>query len=331
MKDFKILWLGKNDMYKMASYGLYLRQEMARHAEVSTYGIGWGHPDIPIKQLWRRKETDILKLVDIFKPDYIFIDLYWNWENLDKVDIPKTIFWGDPHEDAFNRIEWVTKNKVTGLMPFVGIYPRAGLQWYRERLPDHIKLKYFPMWVDTNVFKDYGYERDIDLCLLGRCGVRPFRAKVYNYYKDNGGEAGENYKVFYYRRPKRNWLWSDEKLKEMGYVARESYAKLIARCKGYPMPVGACKYTVAKFFEAPAAKTLIFSNTPGGADRLHFIPDKTFVEINLDNWKEKIDYYLENESERNKIIEAAYKNIHKHHTVKIRVQELFDYVENELM
>lgn len=331
MKDLRILWLGKNDINKVSCYSLHFRRELEKHAEVSTYGINWPHPDLPGGHPGRWKEMDARKLVKVFNPDLIYISLY-TWDHLDKIDIPKTMFWTDPHGDTPGNIAWAKRSRIDSiLMPYIGRSDKYGIPRYEKMFADSpVKIRFFPFWVDTEVFKDYGFERDIDLCLLGRTGWRPFRLKIFNYYKDEGGKAGENYKVFYYPRPKRNWDWPDERLKKHGFVARESYAKLLARCKGYPMPCGVARYTVPKYFEGPAAKTLVFSNVPAGAEQCHFVPDETFVHIEPDNFTEKIDYYLENDGERKKIVDAAYKNVHKYHSVKIRVQEFLDHVENEL-
>ncbi len=329
MKDLKILWLGKNDMYKMSCYAKYLREALAEIAHVETYGIGWPHPDLTIGKPWRHKETDILKLVKVFKPDFIYIDLYFEWDNIPKTDIPVSIFWSDPHDRIDRYLLWVKENKPdVCLLPYWGDYPRWGMQRFRENLPEDIRLKFFPISVNVDIFKDYGYERDIDLCLLGRVSRRwlPLRTPIINHYKDS-----KDYKVFYRPRPKRNWRWDEKTLKKHDFVARESFAKLLARCKMWPFGCSIWKYALPKFFEGMASKTLVLSDTPASAERLHFIPDKTFVEINLDNFKEKIDYYLENEDERKKIIREGYETVLKYHTTKIRARELVDYVEKELL
>ena len=249
--------------------------------------------------------------------------------NVPKTNVPVSIFWSDPHDRIGRYLPWVKENKPdVCLLPYWGDYPQWGMQKLRETLPESIRLKYFPMSVNVDVFKDYGYERDIDLCLLGRTSRRwfPLRTTIYKYYMD-----GEKYNVFYRVRPKRNWNWDEAALKKHDFVARESFAKLLARCKLWPFGLGITRYPLIKLFEGMASKTLVLSDSPADVERIHLTPDKDFVEINLDNFKEKIDYYLENESERKKIIDSGYKTVHKYHTTRIRARELVDYVENELL
>jgi len=73
---------------------------------------------------------------------------------------------------------------------------------------------------------------------------------------------------------------------------------------------------------------LIFPNIPG--IEKEFTPYEHFVPYNqgdLAGLKEKIDHYLENTEEREKIRKAGFEHCKKHHTYKIRCAELIKVVE----
>ena len=99
----------------------------------------------------------------------------------------------------------------------------------------------------------------------------------------------------------------------------------------YPFGCSIWKYALPKFFEAMACRTLVLSDSPAGAGALHFEPGVNFVEISLEDYREKVDYYLENEKERERIVDNAFKMVHRYHTCEIRARELLDYVEGELL
>ena len=48
---------------------------------------------------------------------------------------------------------------------------------------------------------------------------------------------------------------------------------------------------------------------------------------NLSDFEKKMDYYLKNEEERNKIIENAYNEFVENHTWKNRAQQLIKHIE----
>jgi len=51
------------------------------------------------------------------------------------------------------------------------------------------------------------------------------------------------------------------------------------------------------------------------------------VEINVDNWEDKLTYYLENDGERRRIALEGYKMTMKHHTNDVRAAQLVKFLE----
>lgn len=59
---------------------------------------------------------------------------------------------------------------------------------------------------------------------------------------------------------------------------------------------------------------------------------KHFIPYQYNDWqglKEKIDYYLTHDEEREKIRKAGYEYCHKHHTYRNRVKDILSILENE--
>lgn len=136
--------------------------------------------------------------------------------------------------------------------------------------------------------------------------------------------------VFHKVRVKKSWGWDDQSLKKNDILIHEDYAKAISRCKMMCFDGSLYHYPSQKYFECMATKTLAVAEKPCDAEDLHFIPDYNFVEVNKDNFMDKIRYYLENESERKRITNNAYETILRYHTLDIRIQQFIGYVKELL-
>jgi len=72
------------------------------------------------------------------------------------------------------------------------------------------------------------------------------------------------------------------------------------------------------------------ADTPLDSEDLHFKAGYNYVEINKEDFLDKIIYYLDNEKERKKITENAVTTTLKYHSMDIRVKQLLKYF-NELI
>ena len=64
--------------------------------------------------------------------------------------------------------------------------------------------------------------------------------------------------------------------------------------------------------------------TPVWCLRKHFKPNEIVMAENEKDWFEKIEFYLENDTEREKIIKRGQKKVNKHHTYHNRVKQLLE-------
>ena len=80
-------------------------------------------------------------------------------------------------------------------------------------------------------------------------------------------------------------------------------------------------------FETLGCKTFLITNYTENLERLYDIGKHLVVYENSIDLSEKINYYLNNDEERNKIVNAGYKHTIKHHTFDKRACDLLSIIE----
>ena len=318
MRDLHLLWLGRNDEYRMTSHMRYLRKEAERRVKVTKYGWKW--PGFTAR--------DALIPVEKYKPDAVFIAHYYDWVNLDKVDIPKLAWWSDPHTHTARRIAWANEGKIDAVLHCCYGGKSKGMEYLEPVLSARSVL--FPHSVDVDIVKDYNMPKIYDALVVGRSGrgIYPLRYRMRLVLESL--EAAGKYKVKWQRRPKVDYGWTEERLKLRELVAGESYAKLIGQSKVVPFGTSSYRYPVAKIFEVMATNTLAMFGSPYNPELFHLVPDENFVEVDKDNFRDKFIYYVENDVEREKIAQKGYDMVQKHHSTKVRITQLIKLIEEEL-
>jgi len=331
--------------YIHASYAYYiayqhLREALAKVADVKFYSM----PDVLYEgdsPLWNAKD-----IVKEFNPDVIIVGVnntvHRSISNLDKVKCLKIMFSDDPHNWLARKAKFMNKN-IIDIMLMMNFgkwygkkanYPTWWLKPFKlasERPPEiyggrmtiadkyqrqlNYKPKFinFPESVNTKFFKDMGYQR-------ARCDVfnsgshssqaYPFRCRIHAVLSFEPD-------IKSCIRPAFAFDW-------------KSYAKAIAKSKMLVDGIGVFGYTTQRFTQAMASKTLVVSSLPYDNVDNHFIPDETFVEINENDFLDKIRYYLENNDERKRIVENAYKTVLQYHTCEIRAKQLVRIIEDSI-
>lgn len=255
------------------------------------------------------------------KPDFILLlnDMYQNLSPMIKglahTNIPTGIFVNDVHRLTKMRANYISKNKINYIFTvireqFVQTYPEL----------KH-KMEWFPHFVNTKIFKDYGLKKDIPLLMMGAISdYYPLRKEIINTYSND-------HRFIYHPHPGYGKLGpTDVKSK----LIDERYAKEISRAKIFFTCPSILHYPVTKYFETLACKTLLLAPTFPELENLGFVPGKHFVAIDKNNFKEKAEYYLTNEEKREKIAEQGYHFIRQTHTVKIRAMQLVKSIDRML-
>lgn len=326
MRDLRVLYLGRNDEYCINQTRRYLRAELKKLCHVDEYGIDWEHPTLPSHR--KTFITDLTILEKTFKPDVILIFSIKKrvWYNAPKIKAPVAIIITDPHGVRPTRLNWINDDKIPmTLFRYIGSW-----EWWAERLFKGHKQRWLPHACNTNVFRERGLDRIYDFALLGRRhkSTYPLRYAIHRWLGyASPRNANPKYKVFFKKRPKRSWGWTPKKRARTGLILGEEYAEAIGRCKMFPTGCSVYGYALTRDTEVMGTGTPLASNEPLGGPRLGFVRDYNYIHIDLETFKEKIKYYLENYSEAEKIARRARQLMEEKHSMKIRARELLSYLE----
>lgn len=248
-----------------------------------------------------------MELVVDVKPDVIVYGL--NWFNSERA-VP---------------VEW-------SIMPQVCFVHKIGLEWERKRkflkrcdlvlssvpkLP--IKHKLFPYGVDPKIFYDRG-EKIFDFGFSGALHnenqypkgtfeIPNLRAKVQELAR-----AQTDLSLF---------LNGSDSIKPR-IKNYEKYAEVMSQSKIWLATTGPDGDIGPRYYEVMASGTLLFCDIPPKEYQGTFRDGDNCVWFNLDNFVEKLRYYLNHEEERNKIIRTAYRECMTNHTWHKRAMELID-------
>jgi len=234
-------------------------------------------------------------------------------------------------------MEWIKRFRINmTIHPFKRAAHKYDLEWFIFNMPaDHIS-KWLPDSLPLDTYKNLGLDRIYDVCLLGRVyhSMYPLRTIIWKTLLQNNLTDRDNIqfkvnnktlKILYRHRPRRGWGYTEET-----FPMRKTYIETINRCNIFPFDGSVYKLPILKYFECMATETLALADTPLDAEDLHFKAGYNYVEINKDNFLDKIIYYLDNEKERKKITENGLTIMFKYHSMNIRVKQLLEYF-NELI
>lgn len=285
----------------------YLEQELNKVVNLTLWRKP-GHISYILKQLSTRPDF-ILLLNDIDKEMSPMI------KGLSNIDIPTGLFVNDVHRFTSLRRNYITKNNIPYLFTvvrdkFIETYPEF-----------ENKMEWFPHFVNIELCKDYGLEKDINLLMMGAVNdFYPLRQNIIRSYEGNADFVYHNHPGY------RSFSENEEDRNFIGQM----YAKELNRAKILFTCPSILNYPVIKYFEALACKALLLAPTFQELEDLGFIPGFHFVPIDEHNFKEKAAYFLANETERQKIVDQGYHFIQQRHSVKLRTEQLVKKIESIL-
>jgi hypothetical protein len=271
--------------------------------------------------LWR-ESGDIKDILDQVpaKPDFILIlnDLAGFGpivNGLSDINIPSGLFVNDAHRFGQIRREYINENNIRYLFSVVRNLFFKKYSHFKDR------FIWFPHFINPEIYRDYGLEKQIDMLMIGAVNKGyPLRMIIKNYYQTNPN--------FVYRSHPGYKPFSKEIENQL--LIGDNYAKEINKAKIFFTCDSVLKYPLLKYFEVPACKTLLLAPTFLELEDLGFIPSTHFVPINESDFAHKANYYLENEEERNRIIQQGHDFILQNHTVEIRAKQLVENIETIL-
>ncbi len=283
-----------------------------------------------------------------FKPDLICIGHSWLNDDKNKpinrlpnlllrnASIPKVMFLNKEYNRLKDKLDYINKNNINLIFTH-----HHNITFYKKKT-----LKEFVFWpfgVNQNNFKDYGKEKKWDLLFTGilrnpnpnvpqtnmRITIQKKLFLSLGQIKLIQKPRYWNYKIFWRAlttKPYINYLsdfiFRRKRLKSEDYYTVMNESR-ICICTLSPINLVGTRY-----FEAMASKTMVFCQKSSAYYGL-FEPKRHCITFknDLSNFDKKLRYYLENESERKKIVERAYTQILNFHTWEKRIEQFIKVVE----
>lgn len=301
MEKINIIYSTVNRSNHIIRYGEYFKLELLKLPDVHIHLV---EEDDHISNILKKAKFD---------PHFIFFDdftMNYTMFGLEQVNIPKAVLYWDIHRTQNELREFVWKNHVDLVFSF---YRDTFTDWFSDLAS---KFRWLPNFVNIDVFKDYGLEKEIDFLLMGALSekIYPLRTII---AEEMTGMKG----FVHHRHPGYRDFTPEE-----GELVGESFAREINRAKIFFTDDSIFKYPIAKYFEVPACNTLLLASGSQELRDLGFIDGLTFVEINRSNYLEKAKYYLKHEEERKAIARRGYEMVRENHTTAIRARQLVNYL-----
>ncbi|SHS25336.1 Uncharacterized protein conserved in bacteria [Mycobacteroides abscessus subsp. abscessus] len=306
MEKIKLLFLTKDDSHYIVPASHYFLKELSRYTDLRV-----SHDSGNIE--------DILGKID-FEPDFIYLNDYLENSSpvvtgLRSLQIPFAVGLHDLHFRYPDRKKDLINEEVKHIFTY---YKDKFLQWYPEFTN---QMRWIPHHVNTNIYKDYGLNKEIDFLLMGATleDFYPLRLSIINRFK--GRPEFVHHPHPGYRQVNSN---------EHGVFVGERYAKELNRAKICLTCDSIHKYTLMKYFEITACNSLLLAPYSDEFYELGFIPGVNFVSIDENNFEEQAYYYLHAEEERKMIAYNGMKMSHAKHSTTKRVLEFLETIDEIL-
>ena len=210
------------------------------------------------------------------------------------------------------RLPWLTPIRYYGKLD-----PNLYLTEFRT------KVFHLPWFVDPSLYDSTNEEKEYDVVFLGSYDRRVYPLRYDIVQKLPKICEEKRWKLLLGARPPGKT--TERKINDLtsqGYPVGRRYAEILSKCKIFIFGSSIFKYPVSKYFEAMACGALVMADKPQSADALHFTPGWNFVEIDMNDWTQKLDYYMSDDEEREKIAQRGYETVMKYHTARVRAQQL---------
>lgn len=315
----------------------YLEQEVGKLANCRWAGRGWSEHkpnevmDITVQRIMPDADWVIYSIFGaIVRRDLIIIPPK---ENRNYKVAAYTV---DLHRKPSRFVNWLNQ---LGLDATLMTTTRLGKQVKRgitlssishDYYIKNLNMPFFHMapCINPKIYKSSSDQKRFDIAFLGATTIRhyPLRHLIWEELPDLASR--NKWKVLIKNTPPG--LAVDKKISALlggGYFVGWKYADALAHSKIFIFGTSVFKYPLMKFYEGMACGACVMADVPVSAEELHLIPDWNFVAINEDNWKEKLEYYMKHDAEREEIAQRGYETVMKYHTAEVRAKQLVPFLE----
>lgn len=248
-------------------------------------------------------------------------------------------YFGQGGSTAFNKVEGLSEIKI----PIVCMLNK--LQIMLEEKLHFCKINNVNLIVDSHyTYKEFEtitgvrsirlpftatskhfYPRDISkIHDIGFCGAWHGGGKI------TGPTGNLRNRIFDLLQGKSyNIFWNGQDLPSDRINSVEKYSTKINECKVWLATTGPMKGISPRYFEVMMSKTLLFCNKMPESYEDYFVDGVNCVmfENDLSNFEEKLNYYLNNEEERERIVKTAYDTASNNYTTHHMARRLLNEIE----
>ena len=323
MTDMNVLWLThRGDGYVGAPQTQYdFEQTVAKHCNCEFAGEGWENyvPNERLDDTVKRVMPDVDWVIDA--------DNAYHLPKPDKRSYQIAHFITDIHaKHHYGLASPVAYAQLINGVGYDKLFLRYkhlyGTKYRPDAFWDWLKPKkhWLPWSVDDKKHQP-GREKNIDVAFIGTTGTcYPLR----NLIKEGLYYVARGKRVVVSEAPRgKTYERMVESLKQ-SHLVGESYRDALGRTRILIYGCSVYRYPLQKFFEATASKCLVMCNEPSGAKELGFIDGKTYVMIDEGDWEEKLQYYLANVGEADRMRRGGLKNTLMKHNHEVRAKQFLE-------
>lgn len=196
-----------------------------------------------------------------------------------------------------------SRRTLARLFDYVFLYQRNYVAEFCDHPPGAVH--WLPYACDTEVFRDLGVARDLDIAFIGQLfGKRSRRRLMFE-------TLARRYRV-----------------NEPRYYLQEEIPEVYSRAKIVVNPPVADDLNF-RFFEALSCGALLLTKRVANGQEELFREDLHYVAFNDEKELfEKVEFYLRNEKERKRIALAGYEEAVGRHSLELRLKTLLDTVRS---
>ncbi len=344
----KILYLTENIYeYSAAYYQKDVLYFLNKSHDVYTYGPGFSNynPGDTIQEIISKCEFD---------PDLICIGHKWLRDSstaavdphpsldLTETGIPCAIILNKEYTNFDKKIQFIEDNSI----PLVFTHHHHATQWTEKYEPEFV---FWPFAVNHREFQDFGEDKTYDLSFSGilrnpdpnvpQTDVR-IRAQQEMFY--SLGElklalkpAYRDYDIFWRGKPTtKPYRILTKILHREGRLPDDDYKKLYNRSKLAFNTLSPMGLVGTRYYEAMASNSLVFCEESSiYTEHGLFEPGKHCITFrnDLNDFEEKLNYFVKNDNERDRIAQQGHDHVLNNHTWKLRINELTSEVEQRLL
>jgi hypothetical protein len=240
-------------------------------------------------------EISIQAIIERYGPADIFLYVEPSGllpKGLEASPIATVAIIGDTHRDL--RI----RQTFARFFDLVFLYHRNYLRCFDEHIPGSVQ--WLPYACDTEVFRDLGLDRDLDVAFVGHLfGVNSERSRILCELQSRG-----------------------LKINEQRYVSQNEIPQIYSRAK-IVLNVPLADDLNYRFFEALSCGALLLTRRVNNGQEELFRENEHYVAYDTkEELLDKVSYYLAHPAERQRIALSGYNEVQAKHTLEIRLKTI---------